>query len=269
MISKLRITLLLPLAALLACGSTPSGTSTQTNAYNFSGDWGVRTEANPDTIQITGFSGALSATAGVVSGELTTYTNPFTPCMTPSITPVPVSGTVSADGNLTLSLPVAGGTATLSATLTTNLNTFASGTYQVVGGTCAMAATAMQIAQYAPLSGTYTGTFSVLNSYDLPTPGTATTITAVLSQSATNTGAEFPVTGTVTTTGACVVSFTLSNTYVWGGVMMAGDSTFSYSLIAGFDPTGSVTDIGIFTDSVTGSNCPNAGQYFDGVLTRQ
>ena len=131
-----------------------------------------------------------------------------------------------------------------------------------------MPATPLLIAEYAPLSGTYTGPLSVLNSFGLPTQGTATTITAVLTQSTTPNGsAQYPVTGNVTATGACSVSFSLSNATVTGGVLITVDP--SYTLSGGFDPTGSVAAVAVFTDSVTGTNCPNAGQYFDGTLTRQ
>ena len=91
-----------------ACGASPPSTNTITipSTYNFSGDWGTHTTSNSNTTLITGFTGALSASAGVVSGELTPYPAPLTPCITPTTTPIPVSGTVSADGNLALTLPL-------------------------------------------------------------------------------------------------------------------------------------------------------------------
>lgn len=268
MFAKVRFALLLPFAALLGCGST-APISPASN-YSFSGDWGIRATTNITTVPITQFLGVLSASGGVVSGSLTPLGNVGTACFAPSLTPITVSGTVDSSGNLTVTLPVAGGTATLTAAVSSNPDTLATGTYQIVGGTCAMSSNSMAISQYAPLNGTYTGTFNIPNSYGLPSPGTAITVTAVLAQStAANANAQFPITGTVTTTGACATSFTLSSSsVVWGGGLIGiGASTI---LGGDFDPTGSTTQVAVFTNETASANCPySSSQIFDGPLTRQ
>jgi hypothetical protein len=268
---KFRLAFLLPLATLLACGSNPAATPPVSNYPSFSGDWRAYTTANPTSTPINGFVGVLSASGGTVSGSLIPFPYPTSPCLSIGTTPIPVAGTISSSGNMTITLPVAGGTATLNATLTSNLETLVSGTYQIVGGSCAMSAAPMQVAEIAPLNGTYTGTVSVLDSFGLPNPSTATNITAALTQStAPNAEDMYPVTGTVTATGACALSFTLSaNSFVWGGTLLAGDSSGSYSLAGSFDPTGTTSPVAVFSTLTSSSSCPYAGQYFDGTLTRQ
>jgi hypothetical protein len=274
--SKLRPALfLLPLLALAAgCGN--SGTSSMTaapNPYTFSGDWGAQLTPtiSPATVPIIEFLGTLLESNGVVTGGLTPIPSSVsTSCLTLSLTPIPVSGTVDSTGNLTITLPVAGGTATLTAALSTNPETEAVGSYKIVGGTCAMPSTPMQIAQYAPLNGTYTGSFSALSLPSGQSTGITTTITAVLAQSTTaNSSGQFPVSGTVTVTGACSATFTLSNSIVWGGVLEASDSSGSYVLGGEADPTATSLN-SFFTSENSSTGCPfNSQLYFVGILTSQ
>jgi len=191
-------------------------------------------------------------------------------CTTPSATPIAVTGTVDSSGNLTITLPVAGGTATLTAALSTNPETEATGSYKIVGGTCAMPPTAMQIAQYAPLNCTYTGTFNEYNSSGQPVAGTVSAITAILAQSITpNSNDQYPVTGMVTVTGACTATFTLSNSIVWGGVLEASDPSFSYTFGGASDPTATTLQ-SFFISENSSASCPfTYNQVFIGVLARQ
>jgi hypothetical protein len=191
-------------------------------------------------------------------------------CTTPTLTPISVSGTVDSSGNLTITLPVGGGTATLTATLGTNLETEAAGSLKIVGGTCEMPSTAMQIAQYAPISGTYMGTFNEYNSLAQPIAGTATTITAVLAQSATpNASDQYAVTGTVTATGACSATFQLSNSIALGGILVASGSPINDLLAVSSDPPATTLD-GLFSSENSSTSCPfNYNQIFQGTLTRQ
>ena len=116
------------------------------------------------------------------------------------------TGTLDANNNLTLTAPITAGsstgTATITATLGSNPQTLADASIQIVGGgSCAMPATPSTIAQFAPVTGTYTGTFNVPNTGNVPVAGTNITVTAVLTQSTTaNASGQYPITGTVNVT---------------------------------------------------------------------
>ena len=276
MATYFRAAFLLSIATILAgCGGvSPTGTTTTTpNPYTFSGEWSAQLAplANPVSIAVVEFVGTLSASNGTVTGSLIPIPgNVSSPCLAPSITPISVSGAVDSSGNLSITLPVGGGTATLTAALSTNLETENPGSFKIVGGTCAMPSTPMEIAQYAPLNGTYKGTFNLLNSSGLPTTGNPITVTAMLTQSSTpNANDEYPVTGSITTTGTCTANITLANTYVLGGVLISEDSTFNYSLTASFDPTGTTALVGLFVVDASSTGCPFTLQAFVGSLTRQ
>jgi hypothetical protein len=267
--------LLLPFFALATgCGSsTGSSMTTTQNPYAFSGDWGATTTVNPTSVPIIAFLGTLSSSGGVVTGAVTPVPSLAigTPCANVNVTATPVSGSIDANGNLTITLPVGGGTATLAATLTTNPETQVSGTYKIVGGTCAMSSTPMLAALYAPVNGTYSGTFNILGAGGTITPGTATTVTAVLIQSTTpNSSGQFPVAGNVTLAGACSGTFTLSDSVIWGGTLLANDTGGTYILAGGFDPTASSADSFFVRENNSGTSCPYTNQQiFDGTLTRQ
>jgi hypothetical protein len=271
-------TLFISTLLALGCGGVkPTGITTTAppNPYTFSGEWGTQLapSVSPASTPIEAFLGTLSASNGVVTGSLVALPNSTVvgvACTAPSITPVAVAGTIDSSGNLSITLPVAGGTATLTATLSTNVETEAAGSFKIVGGTCAMPSTAMQIAQYAPLNGTYVGTFSEYNTSGQPVTGTAATITAVLTQSTTpDASDQYLVTGMVTATGACSASFTLSNSISWGGTLEAFGSPINDILAATSDPTATTLD-GLFTSENSTTSCPfTYNQIFLGTLTRQ
>ena len=272
--SRLRILLLLPLAAILGCGSSATLPSSTSISPNLSGDWFAL--AAPTTIgsapttlptPIADFIGALQFTGNTAAGTFRAFDPTYpNPCV--SFTQdLPVTGTIDSNNNLTLTVPISGGTATISATLPQNPQTFTNGSWQIVGGACAMPATAIAIVQVAPVTGTYTG---VLNVIDLttftPVPGTATTVTAVLTQSTTsNADGQFPLTGTVTASGACSGSFPIINEVVFGGsispLIPPGTSTVDF--LGAVEPTAATIVAGIDPYSACGS------QLYQGTLTRQ
>lgn len=174
-----------------------------------------------------------------------------------------VTGTIDANNNLTLTIPISGGTATLTATIATP-ESYTPGTWQITGGACAMPSTAIQIAEFAPPTGTYTGVVNVLDTATgLPVAGTATNITAALNQStAPNADGEFPLSGTVTATGACTISFPITNEVVAGGVFMPASSNTGLVLGGGVLPTATM----LFADLLP-STC--GSQVYSGILTRQ
>src|ERR1039458_1707132 len=207
--SGLRIALLLPAAALIGCTlpSTPP-----TDSEPASGNWLVSYYGSGVLPQVSGFVGALQFSSGSISGILTPEPPPNpTGLLLPTCTtfaPTAVTGMIDASNNLTLSLPIGGGTATITATIGSNPETPATGSFQIAGGTCAMSAASMTITEYAPVTGTYTGSFTNMQN------GTASPVTAVLTQSTTANGnGVFPLTGTVSLTGACNASFAVDSSY--------------------------------------------------------
>jgi hypothetical protein len=175
------------------------------------------------------------------------------------------SGTIDPSGDLTLTVPIAGGTATIAATITTP-ESYTSGSWQITGGACAMPATAIDIAQFAPVTGTYTGVLNVMDTTtNLPVPGTATNVTVSLDQSTTpNADGQFPLTGTITATGACAGAFPIANEVVSGGLFMPLSVTGPLGVLnGGIIPTGTTLIADFMPDPACGS------QLYYGILTRQ
>jgi hypothetical protein len=262
-----RIAFLLPLAALLGCGT---GLSNPTAAapFNLSGNWYAATPATQSGAYIGpiySFIGALQFSNGAVTGTLrATDRTDAVPCVSPT-QDLAATGSFDPSGNLTLTVPIAGGTATITATVH-DPNTYTNGRWQIIGGACAMPTSSIVIAQFAPVTGTYTATFNTLNLTAITLePGTATNLTAVLSQSATpNADGQFPLTGTITATGACSGTFSIGNQLVSGGELLPpATAPQPTALVGGVDPTAAylVTSFGPIL--ACGS------QTYSGTLTRQ
>jgi hypothetical protein len=259
---------MIPLAALLGCGVSPTPSAPSSSALNLTGDWVVLAVPNPVTpltlpTPIGDFMGALQSSGGTVTGTFRSISTTFPQCV--SFTQdLPVSGTIDANNKVTLSVPIAGGTATITAIITTP-QTYTNGTWQIVGGACAMPSTSISIAEFAPATGTYTGTLNVIDlTTNLPVPGTATPVTASLLQATTpNADGQFPLSGTITATGACAGTFPITNEVVSGGLFMPVPlGSLTFNLIGGILPSGTPL-VGGFTTSACGS------QLYQGTLTRQ
>lgn len=269
MLSKLRLSLLIPFAALLGCGSTPTPSAPATTYLDLTGNWMALGHSSiPPTFPgpIADFTGALQSNHATVSGTLRAadLTNPANPCVLLT-QDLAATGTIDAANNLTLTVPISNGMATITATLSQNLHSFMSGSYMIAGGACAMPATPMTISQFAPATGTFTGTF---NLYALgsttPTPGTATAITAVLTQSTTpNADGQFPLSGTITATGACTDSVTFTNGLVIGDGILSQSLLSQGNFIGAIDPTANSLS-GLFEGFAA---CNYQG--YTGTLTRQ
>jgi hypothetical protein len=230
---------------------------------NLSGTWVIGADYTlPNgTFQYTyppvnGFGGVLQFANGAVSGTLAPFA--IYGCTISSYTPI--TGTIDASNNLTLTLPVGGGTATITATLGSNLQAATDGSFKVVGGYCATPATPMTIAQFTPVTGTYTGTFSASNSYGAPVSGTIITLTTVLSQSSTpNASGVYPVTGTYTVTGGCTDSGSFAGLTASPGAII---NQVSPNLFGSVSPSGDE----IYDASFTSTKCTAD---YQGSLTRQ
>ncbi|MGA1983687.1 MAG: hypothetical protein ABSG84_14625 [Acidobacteriaceae bacterium] len=273
MTSKLHFTLLLALAALLGCGSSPTPTTPPASTYlNLTGNWLFSGNANASW-PISQIQGALQSSDGAVTGTLLAfaYTSPA-PCIS-ATQPLSASGTLSTGGDLVLTFPIAGGTATVTAALTSDLQqlptitNLTNGTWQIVGGDCAMSTTPIFLTQFAPATGTYTGTLNEIVN-DAPVPGTATNVTAVLTQSTTPTAdGVFPLNGTVTATGACVLTITFTDGTVNGpsvGSLPFDSPPVTYSIFGGgINPTATTLSATLLPFNTCGS------QFYNGTLTLQ
>jgi hypothetical protein len=202
--------------------TTPATTTPSPTTGTLSGNWGINSVSlgfnRTDNLVFYGFGGALQFSNGSVAGNLApiwggTGSTVGVACELGNNGASPAfTGILDASNNLTLTGQIAGGTATITAVLSGNPQTLAAGSYQVVGGPCAMTATPMTIAQYAPITGTYKGTlYEGWGAYGT-LPSNSVTVTEVLAQSTTaNANSQFPITGTVSIVGgpcAGTLSFT-------------------------------------------------------------
>jgi hypothetical protein len=245
----------------------PTTTSPAAITAPLSGDWGIGSDYTPPNYnfqytypKITGFGGSLQFANGAVSGTLFPDSAPIGGCG--PLTAVAVTGTLDSGNNLILTVPLGGsyGTATITAILGSNPQTLADGSYQVTGGSCDLPATAMTIAQYAPITGTYTGTLSELSYDGTLIPGTGITMTAILAQSTTpNASGAFPITGSYTVSGTCTDSGTLPAITAQGGGLGTLSSSLSFSASA--NPTAS--NLNLYFSST------NCSLQYQGVLVRQ
>jgi hypothetical protein len=270
-----RIAVLLPLTLLLGCGAAPTSTPSPSTYLNLTGNWEAAgnpvgtTGLVPIPSPIANFTGALQSTNGSVTGTLRVSAFAASgAAICPSFdTDLPATGALDTANNLTLTVPLSGGVATITATLPQNLHTFISGSYQVVGGTCPMPATPMKLTQYASATGTYTGTFSQ-GGLTTPVPGTATPVTVVLTQSATpNADGQFPLIGSITATGSCAATLTITTGIVTGSEItptpLGPILPSAVEFLGVIDPTAE-TLVGLF------GNFPTCGsQGYQGTLTRQ
>ena len=247
-------------------GSTYPATSTATITAPLSGNWS--TGATPSNAlsfglqPITGFNGPLQFSNGTVTGSLNPQINPpFTNCSQYVTGASSVTGTLSSGNVLTLTTQVAGGVATITANLGANPQTLADASYQIVGGYCATTPTPVTFAQYAPLTGTYSGTFNVATAGNVPATGSNITVTATLTQSATpaSTG-SYPVTGTIKVSGACTDNISFTGSITGGSLASTTGTVPSFS--GSFEPTASA----ILNATYQSSNCT---AYYQGNLVHQ
>lgn len=262
---------LLPFVALAGgCGSS-TGPGTTTNPINtnaaLSGDWGALASASglPLPTPVADFIGSLQFNGSAVTGTMRALPTGLACASATLNQDLSVAGTFSASSMLTLSVPIAGGTATISAQIV-SANSYNSGTWQIVGGQCAMPATAIQLAQFVPATGTYSGTVSALDlTTGAPISGSATDLTVTVMQSGTpNADGQYPlVSGSVSATGNCPATLTLTNYTVAAGLLMPPQNSLTpRAFTGGIDPAGD-----LMFGALGESSCPYS--LYIGTLTRQ
>ena len=200
-----------------------------------SGNWQFSSAA-PAAAHLPALSGTLSGSAAAITGVL--HTQAASACIAPAQV-VEVSGFADSSGTFTLSGPLAKGTLTVSGTLAADGRSLENASYNVVGGSCALASAVKASAQaYSSLSGSYTGSFQ-------DTDGQVATVQATFTQSSPNTNGDYTISGVATPVNNPCFTGTvpLTNTLVTGNMF-----TFTYT-----DPStgNSVTANGTFSADAT------------------
>lgn len=273
--TALRSLLLLPLAALIACGSSAPAAG---GIAATSGDYFLSV-APVSGSAATSFSGNLYIAGTSVSGSFL-YNNANSSCNGQSF---PVTGTINSTGTL-MSLSssaftgsLSGNTATLTLQLPliayTNSSYNTTGTAQIAAGTgtnCALASSALTAQYLQPYNGSYAGTLTG------PITVSATIILAesIPQTLATSTSAAgvIPATGSLSFNGAaCNFSQTLTNSLAGqiSGYTLAlyqGTSSLTSPVIVSASETTSPITFNVLIVSGT-TACP-AGSY-SGTITPQ
>src|SRR5665213_643986 len=217
--------LALALPLLVGCGgSAPAPPATV--FPNVTGNWQFEVgNAGPGVPILIGspiaaLSGSLSSTDGKVTGTLTSLSISITPCIS-SNTDIQVSGTINSAGDLSLTAPVAGGVATITALVTANLTPIFEGTYQVIGRPCAQTSVPLASIEVPNVSGTYAGTLTESNPQ---TTGSLTVKAALVESTTPNADGKYPLTGSITYSGDCTGTLSLTNYLVAGINVESGSS---------------------------------------------
>jgi hypothetical protein len=272
MSSKTRWILLIPMVALLGCGSSQQAPPSVGSYLNLNGNWQFQIERLPGaalfSTPIEDLSGSLTSSGSTVTAVLHALPLEVPNCVA-ATSDISASGTLDTSGNLTLTFPIAGGVGSLSANFTeNNTRPILSGTYQVVGGTCAQSATTVTFFQLANVTGTYSGAAQL---FQVPIgSGPTSTVTAVLVQSDTpNADGQYPLTGTITMTGACTATLTFNQGIVSGDQLQSYPGSFNpvppNSFTSSTTAFSNQVLLGGILDQLTG--CP--GSYIVHVLNRQ
>lgn len=251
MLPRLRFFLLLPLAALLACGS-----NTSTGGGNYaptSGDYVFNVTPAGGGSE-SSFAGDLVITGSSVAGVFR-YDNPNSACVS-GTQDISVSGTI-ASNVLTLT---SGAFSSSVATFTIKLpfdsvsggSQLATGTVAIAGGSCALASSTLQAVAIPTYNGTWTGSLTG------PVNGN---LSLQITQSAADADGQFPVIAAVTYAGS-TCSFTVTGvTGLVSGYTLSlgnGSSAPNNELAVSASATTSPVSVSLVTFSTP--SCP-AGVY--------
>lgn len=220
---RLRLFLLLPLSALLACGSsTPTVTIGPP-----SGDWVL----NINSATAAGyFPGSLNIQGTNVSGVFQ-YVNPPTTC-SPGTQPITVSGSISGSAMTLTSSSFGGSVATFTIQLPLNQNTtpnYTFGTVQIAGGSCALASSPLNI-NYINYTGNYSGTLTGSTTVGQTTVDVTGQVTLSVTAGLPNSAGQFMVSGASMSFASSLCSFSATDTLsglITGYNVQLGSGTLS------------------------------------------
>jgi len=261
------------ISLLCGCGTSSSPTNTGPGGtyLSLNGNWeiiGYMAGSGGSTLTspIANFEGALQSSGATVTGTFHTQdiSNFTSPCVTLN-QDLPVTGTLDTSGNLTLSVVIAGGKATIHQTLSSNLQVNPGfGSFVINGGKCAMAQVSSLVGQIAPANGTYVGTFSAYGS------SASSIVTVTLTQLATpDADGLFPLSGTVVAAGsACNGSFSFTGGAITGNSINLLTETAYQSPNGKFEGAMAPDASAINATEVT-FYYPNGCSLAGGILTRQ
>ncbi len=224
------------LTAIVGCGAAPAPTP-QIVYPNISGDWQFDVETiqpNPPPIPpvniqmpILDLFGSLASSNSRVTGILNASTGTFPACIANNAD-IAVTGTVAADGTLSLTAPIAGGVLTLFLPPNTNQRPFGgAGAYQVEGGACAQPQLPLNGFSVPNGSGTYTGTLTPALT---PTTGSLTITATLLQATNPNADGQYPVTGIIAYSGDCTGTLTITNGLVYGDQFQSSPFTLNFGV---------------------------------------
>jgi hypothetical protein len=207
----------LPLLFLIGCSD--DGTVTTGSTTNLArGNWQISSAATA-AAKLPVFSGEFTAQADKISAIL--HTQSAASCVPPTAS-FELAGSADSKNVVTLTGPLGGGTLSVTGTLAADGKSLSHATYNVVGGSCALAAKVQAVAQaFTPITGNYAGKFA-------DGDGQIAQVTANFSQStAPDANGNFTLAGTATIAGdPCFPSAVpVTNTQVTG-------DTFTYTLSA-------------------------------------
>ncbi len=259
----LRSLLLLPLAALVACGSSAS--SAPAGVTPVSGDYVLSVTSG--TSGATTFTGGLNINGSTVTGAFQ-FGNASSAC---NGTTIPVTGAINSSNLLTLTSSVfAGNTATITIqfplTQGTTYTSSASGTVQIAAGSggtnCALLLANIAAIYLAPYNGTWTSTLT-----NGSVSGTAALVVAEPITTGTtfnlNASGQFPATGTLSfSSSTCTISSIPLSGQVTGYTLQLNQSVSgsqSPIIVSASESTNPVT-FNVLIPSGSTSSCP-AGAY--------
>ncbi|HTV10138.1 MAG TPA: hypothetical protein VMD97_13930 [Candidatus Aquilonibacter sp.] len=262
--NRIKATLSSLVLMLLVAGCADDGVVYDTPQNPVSGNWQVSATGSVALPRISG-----SLTDGTTNTGSTPVTGIFhadatTGCATVT-DPISMSGSTDSNDVTTLTGSVAGGTLTITGTLSADGRSLSNATMNVSGGQCAFVAAAQATVQnYSSVTGTYAGSFS-------DATGPVMNVTATLSQSPDgDTDGNFTLSGTGSFgTNPCFISpVTVVNSAVSGGnfILTYTDNTKGNSVTATgtFSPDG--TTLTVTNWSLTG---PCGADQGTGTLTKQ
>ena len=253
------------LLLMLAAGCADDGVIYDTPQNPISGNWQVSTTSG--AVPLPRISGSLTDNATNLGSSPVTgifHSDATTGCSTVTDL-IDVTGSTDSKGVTTLTGPVAGGTLTISGTLSADGRSLANATVNVSGGTCAFVSAAQATVQnYSSVTGTYTGSFADAG-------GPVINVTATLSQSPEgDTDGNFTLSGTGSFgTNPCFISpVNVVNSAVSGGnfVLTYTDNTKGNSVTATGTFSADGTALTVTNWSLTGPCGADSGT---GTLTKQ
>jgi hypothetical protein len=253
------------LALMLSlAGCADDGVVYDTPQNPVSGNWQVNASGSVPLPQISGSltNGSTNLGSTPVNGIF--HTNVTTGC-SPSTDLINLTGTTSSAGITTLTGQVAGGTLTVTGTLSADGRSLGQATVNVSGGQCAFATASQATVQnYTAVSGTYVGAFS-------DAKGPVMNLTANLSQAASgDANGNFTLSGTVGLgTNSCFVSpVPVVNSLVSGGsfLLTYTDNTTGNSVTATGTVSADGTTMTVANWSLTGPCGADSGT---GTLVQQ